>query len=229
VQGRRTGLTARPPGRRRPAGRLGAIELGPIPPSIGLPKVQPLRHPSRPWWLPAKSPLMQLRQGFASGSLSSILGIDRWLEPAGFDARVPKGIHLSASSPPLDRPPMHGAAFAHEYVASPTRSPPSKAALSYLALSGAAPICIIDRDGIATFRIASKVAPAAITNRAGWTVGTGVDWAFAPNWSANLEYNYYDFGDHVATVTSTANNSVVTVPSLKDKLHAVTAGVDYHF
>jgi outer membrane immunogenic protein len=60
-------------------------------------------------------------------------------------------------------------------------------------------------------------------------VGTGADWAFAPHWSANLECNYYDFGNQSATLTSTANNSVVTVPSLKDKLHAVTAGADYHF
>ena len=73
------------------------------------------------------------------------------------------------------------------------------------------------------------VDPGATTNRAGWTVGTGVDWAFAPNWSANLEYNYYDFGDHGATLTSATNNSVVTVLSLKDKIHAVTAGVDFHF
>jgi outer membrane immunogenic protein len=73
------------------------------------------------------------------------------------------------------------------------------------------------------------VDPGATTNRVGWTVGTGVDWAFAANWSANLEYNYYDFGDHGATLTSATNNSVVTVLSLKDKIHAVTAGVDYHF
>jgi outer membrane immunogenic protein len=72
------------------------------------------------------------------------------------------------------------------------------------------------------------VDPSATTNRTGWTVGTGVDWAFAPHWSANLEYNYYDFGDHSATLTSPANTTVVTVPSLKDTIHVVTAGVDYH-
>ncbi len=53
-------------------------------------------------------------------------------------------------------------------------------------------------------------------------------WAFAPHWSAVLEYNYYDFGSHGATPT-TANNVVVTVNSLKDAIHAVTAGVNYHF
>ena len=28
----------------------------------------------------------------------------------------------------------------------------------------------------------------------GWTVGTGLEWALGPNWSAKLEYNYMDFG-----------------------------------
>jgi len=73
------------------------------------------------------------------------------------------------------------------------------------------------------------VDPSATMTRTGWTVGTGVDWAFAPHWSAALEYNYYDFGNHGATLTSPANNVDVTVFSLKDKIHAVTTGVNYHF
>ncbi len=73
------------------------------------------------------------------------------------------------------------------------------------------------------------VDPSATMTRTGWTVGTGVEWAFAPHWSATLEYNYYDFGNHSATLTNAANNVVVTIPSLKDTLNAVTAGVNYHF
>jgi outer membrane immunogenic protein len=73
------------------------------------------------------------------------------------------------------------------------------------------------------------VDPSATMTRTGWTVGTGVDWAFAPHWSATLEYNYYDFGNHGATLTNAANNVVVNVFSVKDTIHAVTAGVNYHF
>ena len=29
----------------------------------------------------------------------------------------------------------------------------------------------------------------------GWTIGTGLEWALAPNWSAKIEYNYLDFGN----------------------------------
>ena len=31
--------------------------------------------------------------------------------------------------------------------------------------------------------------------RVGWTVGAGVEYAFAPQWTAKLEYNYMDFGN----------------------------------
>lgn len=71
------------------------------------------------------------------------------------------------------------------------------------------------------------VDPSSTMTRTGWTVGTGVEWAFAPHWSANLEYNYYDFGSHGLTLTSPTNR--VFFASLKDTIHAVTTGVDYHF
>jgi outer membrane immunogenic protein len=73
------------------------------------------------------------------------------------------------------------------------------------------------------------VDPSATLTRTGWTVGTGVDWAFAPHWSASLEYNYYDFGSRGATLTDNPTGTVVNLFSLKDTIHAVTAGVNYHF
>src|SRR5438105_2360238 len=38
-------------------------------------------------------------------------------------------------------------------------------------------------------------ADASVT-RSGWTVGFGLEWAFAPNWTVFAEYDYYDFGHH---------------------------------
>jgi len=72
------------------------------------------------------------------------------------------------------------------------------------------------------------VDPRATMTRTGWTLGTGVDWAFASHWSATLEYNYYNFGNSGATLTGPPNVTV-TVLSLKDTIHAVTAGVNYRF
>jgi outer membrane immunogenic protein len=63
--------------------------------------------------------------------------------------------------------------------------------------------------------------------RSGWTAGAGVEWAFAPDWSTSVEYNYYDFGSSGALLTSPA--TTVSVNSLKDTIHAVTAGMNYRF
>jgi outer membrane immunogenic protein len=73
------------------------------------------------------------------------------------------------------------------------------------------------------------VDPSATTTRTGWTVGAGVEWAFAPRWSSTLEYNYYDFGDDGVLATDTAHNTTVNINSLRDRIHAVTLGVNYHF
>jgi outer membrane immunogenic protein len=56
-----------------------------------------------------------------------------------------------------------------------------------------------------------------------------VDWAFAPRWSATLEYDYYDFGNRGATLTNSRTGTVVTLFGLKDTIHAATAGVNYRF
>ena len=44
------------------------------------------------------------------------------------------------------------------------------------------------------------------TTRTGWTIGTGVEWGFAPNWSAFAEFNYLSFGN---TTNSLVNNVVM--------------------
>jgi len=34
----------------------------------------------------------------------------------------------------------------------------------------------------------------------GWLVGAGIEWAFAPNWSAKVEYNYLGLDDRTFTI-----------------------------
>ncbi|WP_461319559.1 outer membrane protein [Bradyrhizobium barranii] len=68
----------------------------------------------------------------------------------------------------------------------------------------------------------------ATATRTGWTAGVGLDWAFAPHWSTNFAYDYYDFGANDFLLT----NSVPPVTfsgNLKDRIHAVTVGVNYRF
>jgi outer membrane immunogenic protein len=69
--------------------------------------------------------------------------------------------------------------------------------------------------------------PSADLYRTGWTAGAGVEWAFASHWSANVEYNYYDFGQKGVLLTGPLNT--VSVNSLKDAIHTATVGVNYHF
>lgn len=58
----------------------------------------------------------------------------------------------------------------------------------------------------------------------GYTVGGGLEWAFAPDWSLKSEYLYVDLGDE--TLTSPAG----TFTSNTDlDFHTVRVGLNYHF
>ena len=82
-------------------------------------------------------------------------------------------------------------------------------------------------DDAFTTVLGKAVDPFTSTARTGWTTGTGVEWAFARNWSATFEYDYYDFGSKGLTLTD--QNVTVTISSLKDTIHTVTASVNYRF
>lgn len=69
--------------------------------------------------------------------------------------------------------------------------------------------------------------PNASASRDGWTAGAGAEWAFAPHWSANVEYDYYNFGTKGILLVSPVNR--VTLDGVKDTIQAATLGVNYHF
>lgn len=73
--------------------------------------------------------------------------------------------------------------------------------------------------------------------RVGWTVGGGVEWMFAPNWSMKAEYLYYDLGSISyfggASISSTPafpnfSNDVART-RIKADGHVARLGVNYHF
>jgi outer membrane immunogenic protein len=70
------------------------------------------------------------------------------------------------------------------------------------------------------------VDPSVTMTQTGWTAGAGLEWVFAPHWSASFEYNFYDFGDNAFTVVGSGTS---VSGSLKDRIHTVTTGVSYHF
>jgi outer membrane immunogenic protein len=64
--------------------------------------------------------------------------------------------------------------------------------------------------------------------RTGWTVGGGFEWAFAPNWSAKLEYLHVEFRDDAYFLTPPAGfaNRAGGVPLTNE---IVRAGINYRF
>lgn len=73
--------------------------------------------------------------------------------------------------------------------------------------------------------------------RVGWTVGAGAEWMFARNWSAKLEYLYYDLGSKTyalapyvgANRTGAIRFVHTSATRVKYSGHIVRAGVNYHF
>jgi len=59
----------------------------------------------------------------------------------------------------------------------------------------------------------------------GYTVGTGLEYMFAQNWSGKVEYQYYDFGK-TSFVTPAP---LVAFGSTRNDEHTVKAGINYRF
>jgi outer membrane immunogenic protein len=74
---------------------------------------------------------------------------------------------------------------------------------------------------------------SAVANywRSGFVVGVGVEWGFAPNWSAKLEYNHLDFGSVNLQNLSLTGATAGTISNVRSTATAeiVKAGVNYHF
>ena len=69
----------------------------------------------------------------------------------------------------------------------------------------------------------------------GWTVGTGVAWAFDANWSATLEYDYLDFGSQSVDFSGPSGNiGAVTSPytsntTFRQQISELKLGLNYKF
>jgi outer membrane immunogenic protein len=74
--------------------------------------------------------------------------------------------------------------------------------------------------------------------RAGWTVGGGGEWMFAPNWSVKAEYLFVDLGRSSYTQLCTAPGICTAPPQpspasyqtdLHNRYNIARVGVNYHF
>jgi outer membrane immunogenic protein len=83
-----------------------------------------------------------------------------------------------------------------------------------------------DNDNIS---VVAGGAPAAFTtdgsHKDGYTVGAGLEYMFAPSWSAKIEYQYYNFGSG----TFTSGPVGLAGARFTDDDHTVKAGINYRF
>lgn len=68
----------------------------------------------------------------------------------------------------------------------------------------------------------------ASNDRTGWTVGAGVEWMFAPQWSLFAEYNFMGFGTQSASFTGCGGTCVVNA-NANANVQNVLAGLNYKF
>jgi outer membrane immunogenic protein len=92
-----------------------------------------------------------------------------------------------------------------------------------------------------SFICAASGAPcftgASSATRTGWTAGGGLEWLFAPHWSAKIEYQFIDLGSETLRITGmpcAAACGFATAPSsfnvaFHDRFNVVRLSLNYHF
>jgi outer membrane immunogenic protein len=78
-------------------------------------------------------------------------------------------------------------------------------------------------DGVGTFPAFGNMS----NTRPGWTAGGGFEWMFLPNWSAKVEYLYYDLGRRTLTVgglnvPTTIGNVFTDLPFVRTLLTVIS-------
>jgi outer membrane immunogenic protein len=77
-------------------------------------------------------------------------------------------------------------------------------------------------------------ASSSSDTRVGWTAGGGLEWMFWPNWSAKVEYLYYDLGrvtNAFALIRVPPGFGLYAATQSADRFNGniVRAGINYHF
>ena len=63
--------------------------------------------------------------------------------------------------------------------------------------------------------------------RTGWTAGAGVEWAFAQNWTARVEYLFMDFANNTTVTFPNVGATLTQSATIKDNL--VRGGINFKF
>jgi outer membrane immunogenic protein len=76
-----------------------------------------------------------------------------------------------------------------------------------------------------------SIAGSASATHDGGLIGAGVEYAFTPNWTAKVEYNYMDLGTNNITFPITAGGGAGITPTINvdERIHLIKVGVNYKF
>jgi outer membrane immunogenic protein len=70
----------------------------------------------------------------------------------------------------------------------------------------------------------------SVTTRDGWTLGAGLEYALAGNWSAFVQYNYMFFGTRdLQFSTALSAGTPPETENVRDHINVVKAGINYRF
>jgi outer membrane immunogenic protein len=67
----------------------------------------------------------------------------------------------------------------------------------------------------------------ATENRIGWTAGAGVEWAFTPEWSVKVEYDYYGFGTKSLLFSDAISGGSAPL-NIHQTIQVVLLGINFH-
>ena len=73
----------------------------------------------------------------------------------------------------------------------------------------------------------SLTTATASESRSGGMFGTGVEYAFTPNWSAKIEYDFLDLGTKNITFNNAAAAAIVGSVPIQERIHLIKFGVNY--
>jgi outer membrane immunogenic protein len=86
---------------------------------------------------------------------------------------------------------------------------------------------VADRNDMLTAGVVS--ATASGDNRWGGTIGAGLEFSFAPNWSAAVEYDHLFVANGLTSFTSTATGALVGTDRIHGDADMVTARINYRW
>jgi outer membrane immunogenic protein len=84
-----------------------------------------------------------------------------------------------------------------------------------------------DRYDVSGSFVGTPFGFTGLENRIGWTAGGGVEWAFSQHWSASIEYDYYQFGHRLVTMSDPTNGFLGNV-AVRQNIQVVKAGLNFH-